>query len=133
MAQVMALPRWRVVAPIRSFDLRVGEQFRKLFQGQPADTTYFDSSFPDVRHVNIPRWSPDELAVLLAKAPSLAKGIAGGGEKLHDLARLVAELISRGTPADAFGLIRSQVELLALYWRKCVGGIGAAAEVCLRP
>ena len=139
-AEVLALPtkRWRVIASIRSFDLRLGEQFRELFEGRPADATFFDPSFSDVRHINIPRWSPDELAVLLAKAPSLAKAIQTGGDKLRDLAlvpfntRLLADLISRGTAADAFGLIGSQVELLALYWRKRVGGIGAPAEVCLR-
>jgi hypothetical protein len=36
---VMALPgdRWRVIASIRSFDLKLGEQFRDLFSGAPPD------------------------------------------------------------------------------------------------
>jgi hypothetical protein len=129
--------RWRVIASIRSFDLRLGERFRELFPGRPADKDFSDASFGDVRHINIPRWSSEELAILLKQAPSLATAIAAGGSKLQDLAlvpfntRLLADLISGGTSADAFGLVRSQVELLSLYWRKRVNGIGAKAEVCL--
>jgi hypothetical protein len=139
-SEVTALPakRWRVVASIRSFDLRLGEQFRELFEGAPADITFSDPAFSNVRHISVPRWSPTELATLLKKAPSLATAIDTGGDKLRDLAlipfntRLLAELISSGISADAFGMVGSQIELLSLYWRKRVVGIGSGAEVCLR-
>ena len=46
--------------------------------------------------------------------------------------RLLAELISDGLSADAFGDIKSQVQLLALYWQRRVEKHGAGAELCLR-
>jgi len=105
MAAVMALPsrRWRVVASIRSFDLRLGEQFRVLFRAAPPNAAFADANFSDVRHINIPPWSDEEFAALRARAPLLDTAIAKGGEKLRDLARvpfntrLLAELITRSS------------------------------------
>jgi hypothetical protein len=129
--------RWRVVASIRTFDLRLGEQFRQLFKGAPPDALFADGSFRDVRHIHVPHWTPEELAQLLKLAPEIATAIESGGKPLHDLAlvpfntRLLADLISGGLPAEDFGEIGSQVELLQLYWRRRVAEHGTAAEQCL--
>lgn len=129
--------RWRVVASIRTFDLRLGEQFRELFQGAPPDARFADGSFRDVRHIHIPYWSPEELGQLLKLAPRIATAIARGGKPLHDLAlvpfntRLLADLISGGLAPEDFGEILSQVQLLQLYWRRRVAQHGTAAEQCL--
>lgn len=45
--RVLALGgRWKVVASIRTFDLRMGIRFRELFPGQPPDADYRDPTFP---------------------------------------------------------------------------------------
>jgi SpoVK/Ycf46/Vps4 family AAA+-type ATPase len=130
--------RWRVVASIRTFDLRLGEQFGQLFQGAPPDALYADGSFRDVRHIHIPHWTPEELEQLLELAPQIATAITRGGKPLRDLAlvpfntRLLADLISGGLPPEDFGGIRSQVQLLQLYWRRRVVKHGTAAEQCLQ-
>ena len=130
--------RWRVIASIRTFDLRLGEQFRQLFRGAPPDARFVDGSFRDVRHIQIPPWTPEELRQLLKLAPQIATAIERGGQPLHDLAlvpfntRLLADLISGGLPPEDFGEIGSQVELLQLYWRRRVAQHGTAAEQCLR-
>jgi hypothetical protein len=130
--------RWRVVASIRTFDLRLGEQFRRLFRGAPPDGLFVDQSFHDVRHIEIPPWTPEELGQLLKLAPKIATAIQKGGQRLHDLAlvpfntRLLADLISGGLPPEDFGEIGSQVGLLQLYWRHRVERHGTAAELCLR-
>ncbi len=136
---VLALPdrRWRVVASIRTFDLRLGQRFRELFAGRVPDRAFADLAFADVRHVHVPPWSADELNDLLAQAPRIGTAIAAGGQRLRDLAlvpfntRLLADLISGGLEPNAFGEINSQVELLALYWRHRVAKHGTAAELCL--
>ncbi len=46
--------------------------------------------------------------------------------------RLLADLISGGLSADAFGDVSLQVQLLALYWRHRVEQYGIGAELCLR-
>jgi hypothetical protein len=130
--------RWRVVASIRTFDLRLGEQFRRLFQGPPPDWRFIDQAFPDVRHIEIPPWTPDELDQLLKLAPKIATAIQKGGQRLRHLAlvpfntRLLADLISGGLSPEDFGEISSQVGLLQLYWRRRVEQHGTAAELCLR-
>jgi hypothetical protein len=138
--EVMALPgnRWRIIASIRSFDLKLGEQFRDLFSGSPPDSGFKDNAFPTVRHINVPVWSDAEFNQLLSQAPTLGTAIAQGGRKLRDLAgvpfntRLLADLLSTGLSASAFGEVRSQVELLAMYWSRRVTPLGNAADLCLR-
>jgi len=130
--------RWRVVASIRTFDLRLGEQFRHLFRGAPPDNQFADESFRDVRHIQVPPWTTDELNEFLKLAPQVATAIEKGGRSLYDLAlvpfntRLLADLISGGLPPEDFGEVSSQVELLQLYWQRRVERHGTAAELCLR-
>jgi len=118
--------------------LKLGEQFRELFSGAPADNDFKDNAFPAVRHINVPAWSEAEFKDLLTKSKPLATAIAQGGAKLRDLAavpfntRLLADLVSTGVPATAFGGVGSQVELLAIYWGRRVVPLGNAADVCLR-
>lgn len=138
-ADVLSLPnrRWRVMASIRSFDLRLGEEFRRLFQGAPPSADYVDASFPNVRHLLIPPWTEHELSDLLRRAPALETAVTSGGERLRQLAlvpfntRLLADLISIGIKPEDFGRVGSQVQLLALYWRHRVEKHGAGAELCL--
>ena len=139
-AEVFDMPgsRWRVVASIRSFDLRLGEQFKTLFEGTPPSNQYVDHAFPAVRHIHVPRWSDGELAQVLEKAPAIATAVTRGGDRLRDLARvpfntrLLADLISGGLSAEAFGEVSHQVQLLALYWQHRVEQHGSGAELCLR-
>jgi hypothetical protein len=126
-----------VIASIRSFDLRMGEQFRLLFRGTPPAADRASKDFADIRHITVPPWSDAEFAALRANAPPLDQAITRGGEKLRDLAhvpfntRLLAELLTNGATPDAFNSIASQVALLALYWRKRVEQHGSGAELCL--
>jgi hypothetical protein len=139
-AEVVDMPdgRWRVIASIRTFDLRLGEQFKSLFQGRPPSNQYVDPAFPNVRHIHVPRWSDEELAEVLEKAPDIATAIDRAGDRLRDLARvpfntrLLADLISGGLSPDSFGDVSLQVQLLALYWRHRVEQHGSGAELCLR-
>jgi hypothetical protein len=129
--------RWKVIASIRSFDLRMGEQFRLLFKGAPPAAAYASKDFADIRHITVPPWNDAEFAALHANAPPLDQAITRGGEKLRDLARvpfntrLLAELITNGATPETFNSVASQVELLALYWRKRVEQHGSGAELCL--
>ncbi len=130
--------RWRVVASIRTFDLRLGEQFRELFRGAPPDAQYAEESFPHVQHICITHWTPEELAQLFERAPEIASAVMYGGHRLHDLAlvpfntRLLADLISSGLSAEAFGEIHSQAQLLERYWDRRVVRHGTSAALCLR-
>jgi hypothetical protein len=129
--------QWHVIASIRTFDLRLGEQFRRLFSGQAPNQEFADPAFPGVVHVHVPQWTPAEFEKLLQEAPNLATAINAGGERLRELAlvpintRLVSDLISGGLAPSAFGEINTQVQLLDLYWSNRVEKHGTGAELCV--
>ena len=129
--------QWHVIASIRTFDLRLGEQFRRLFRGRPPNEEFTDTAFPGVAHIHVPSWTSAEFSQLLQDAPILARAIDAGGERLRELAlvpfntRLLADLISGGLAPTAFGEIQSQVQLLSLYWNHRVEKHGTGAELCI--
>jgi hypothetical protein len=139
-SEVLSMPRkrWRIVASIRSFDLRMGKQLADLFAGKPPDAAYADKAFGAVRHIHVPTWENDELAQLLARAEPIARAVHAGGERLSELARtpfntrLLADLLSGGLQPDAFSKVGTQLQLLDLYWVHRVNKHGIPAEVCLQ-
>jgi energy-coupling factor transporter ATP-binding protein EcfA2 len=138
--ETLALPgsRWKVLASIRSFDLRHGEKFRSLFSGSPPSPEFAAREFSKVRHVEVTPWTKSELDNLLERTPRLASALTSGGQRLQDLAlvpfntQLLAELISDGVEPGALQTLSSQADLLELYWRKRVQDHGPAADSCLR-
>lgn len=136
--RVLALKgRWKVIASIRTFDLRMGVRFRELFKGRPAHAGYQDSTFSMVRHLVVPSWSPEEFQRLLDQAPHLRRALAGVPVKLQQLAmvpfntRLIGELLNSGMTADAFVHLASQAGLLRLYWDHRITPLGVGADACL--
>jgi hypothetical protein len=138
-SEVLKVPgqRWRVIASIRTFDLRMGKQFAALFSGRPPDGTFLDATFPNVRHVHIPLWDEVELQQLLALAPAIDRAVKAGGARLLDLSRtpfntrLLADLVTGGLRPDAFSEVGTQSQLLELYWSHRVDRHGLAASSCL--
>lgn len=137
--RVLALEgRWKVVASIRTFDLRMGIRFRELFPGQPPDTNYRDLTFSTVRHLLVPPWSEHEFEQVLAQAPELATALEDAPAKLRHLAevpfntRLIYELLQSGVVTETLQDLASQAQLLRLFWDHRVVSLGAAAEACLR-
>lgn len=136
--RVLALKgRWKVIASIRTFDLRMGVRFRELFKGRPAHVDYQDSTFLMVRHLAVPSWSPEEFERVLDRAPRLREALAGVPAKLQQLAmvpfntRLIGELLNSGINADAFVHLASQAGLLRLYWDHRITPLGVGADACL--
>lgn len=129
--------RWRVVASIRTFDLRMGQQFRSLFKGTPPVEGLQEPGFGSVRHVRVPAWSQTEFARLLDAAPALAKALAPAPQALRDLAivpfntRLLGDLIKDGLVSTDFSHIGSQAQLLQLYWSYRVERRGARGRACI--
>ncbi|KPF62768.1 hypothetical protein IP69_20145 [Bosea sp. AAP35] len=129
--------RWRVIASIRTFDLRMGQQFRSLFKGTPPVEGLQEPGLASVRHVKVPAWSQTEFARLLDAAPALAKALAPAPEALRDLAivpfntRLLSDLIKEGLVSTDFSHIGSQAQLLQLYWSYRVERRGARGRACI--
>ena len=130
--------RWHVVASIRTFDLRMGQQFRSLFKGSPLSPDLAESEFSNVRHISIPRWSKSELQQLLDQAPTLSAAFASAPPRLRELAtvpfntRLLGELIADNVSMVKLNRVSSQAELLGLYWERRIERHGTPAQLCLR-
>ena len=127
---------WRVVATIRTFDLRLGRQFRALFKDVPPDSNLVETGLDNVRHIRIPPWSDVEFERLRREIPPLDAVLTAAGPKLSDLARvpfntrLLADLVAEGQ--DQLVGIETQVELLARYWEHRVEELGLPARAVLR-
>lgn len=128
--------RWNVVASIRNFDLRMGQQLRALFKGTPPEASFADPSFSNVQHIQVPPWSEAEFDQLLQQSPALATCLGQTPPRLRDLAmvpfntRLLSELIS-GDAIKNLDLVSSQADLLHLYWEHRVVGHGFQARSSL--
>lgn len=127
-------PRWRVVTSIREFDLQHSRDAQRLFAGDPHE--HFKSSrFTDVRHLQIPLLSDEELGQVRVQAPALGAELDRGGDSLTLLARnlfnlrLLAELVELTTDLAALTSVTTQIELLNLYWELRAEGPGDEAPL----
>jgi hypothetical protein len=124
---VVAAPesRWRVVASIRVFDLRYSQDLQSIFKrpfDEVAPAKFQDATFPNIRHVHVPRFSSEELVGLRRLAPELNPVFEAGTASLIELLaipfnlRLVAELLSSDLSQPDLSAIETQVGLLSQYW-----------------
>lgn len=137
---VEAKGRWRVVASIRKFDLRYGVELQQLFaDSQP--TEFIDFEFRQVRHLNVPRLTDEELEQVGSQSPELLELVNEAPAEFRELLsvpfnlRLLAELLSSGVSVSELTPISTQIELLDLYWNYRVmrsDGLGDARESILR-
>ena len=130
--------RWRVVASIRTFDLRMGRKFKTLFKGRPPIPELREVGLETVRHVRVPSWSRAEFENLLSRSRPLALALERSPLRLRELAmvpfntRLIGELIKDGSMNADFSRIDTQADLLRIYWDHRVEGHGAPALDCIR-
>jgi hypothetical protein len=117
--------RWKVVASIRVFDLRYSQELQSIFR-RPLDETapkcFQDSLFWNLRHAQVPRFSPLELKEIRARAPELDPVFESTTPALRELLdipfnlRLVAEMLSSDLNSSELSAIETQVGLLRQYW-----------------
>ena len=129
--------RWRVVASIRSFDLQMGQEIRRLFEGTPPVVELSDGKFGGVRHVSVPGWTDTEFAMALDRVPALRAALTHAPRDLVELAgvpfntNLIGELLEDGIDAVRLVEVASQAQLLRLYWEHRIKGYGTPGQVCL--
>jgi hypothetical protein len=111
-----------------------------MFWGAPP-TSFKDPEFGSVRHVNVPRFSEEELEEVWRQAPGLRELRDSAGEELREILRvpfnlrLLGELLSEGVHVSELTPISTQLELLQEYWGHRVTGDdrqGDAREFVLR-
>jgi len=124
--------RWNVVASIREYDARYSRELANMFKGTPpkgSAAALVGGPFARVRHMVIGRLTDDELQQISALgAPELASFLKSASTEVAKLLhnpfnlRLAAELLNGGTDPLAIQDVRTQLELLDLYWLERVRG-----------
>lgn len=132
LADDLAATRWRIVATIRTFDLKHSQRWQQMFPGTPAAPSAADPALTRVRHLVVGDLADDELAVLRTASPRLAALLDQAGPRLRNLLAnpfnidLAGQLLSEdGTD---FSRIHSRAELLDHYWRRRIGDGPAALD-----
>ena len=135
--------RWNVVASIREYDARYSRKWADIFKGTPPEgpvSALADEPFARMCHIVVGRLTDNELQQISELgAPELAwfleSASAAVAELLHTPfnLRLAAELLDRGTDPQAIQDVRTQLDLLDLYWQERVlGDDKHSREIVLR-
>jgi hypothetical protein len=123
LARALSKTRWRIVATIRTFDLKHGPQWRAMFAGGPAAASP-DEELADVRHLVVGDLTDKELAPLRQASPRLADLLDQAGPRLRALLAnpfnldLAGRLLTESR-ADLL-TVHSRVDLLDRYWQSRV-------------
>ncbi|MFF2079132.1 hypothetical protein ACFVXG_30810 [Kitasatospora sp. NPDC058162] len=116
--------RWRVIATVRSFDIKNNRSWRQAFHGAPVDPARADSSLAGTRHLLVDDLTDPEIAPVRAASPVLDAVFAQPNTHLARLLRnpfnlrLAAELVQ--DPNASLAAIISQLDLLNSYWERRV-------------
>jgi hypothetical protein len=127
--------RWRVVASVRTYDLRYGQEIQQIFRvpfGEERLDRFQHQDFPFIRHVSVPRFDPSELAKIFVQSPDIELVYQAASEGLKELLtspfnlRLVADLLSSNLSHGEISAIQTHMALLEEYWLHRV--VKSAAE-----
>ncbi|WP_431947229.1 hypothetical protein [Micromonospora marina] len=122
LAQALARTRWRVVATIRSFDLKHGRAWQRMFPGEPIDQQWADPGLAHVRHAIVADLTAEELRPLRAASPQLSELIDTADRRLRGLLTnpfnldMAAHLLRSGV-MPSLTSINSRADLLHSYWQ----------------
>ncbi|WP_394809408.1 hypothetical protein [Nitrosomonas sp.] len=136
--EVIALPDWKVIASVRTFDLRLGKEWRSLFAGKAPSPEHSDKNFSNVRHIHVGLLDEQEKDDIALKSPSLSQAIKAAGPRVEALTQnpfnlgLVADLLKTGLTPESLTQVRTRGQLLEAYWQQRITELGTPATVALR-
>ena len=119
-------PAWRILASIRTFDLRNDDRLGRLFMTDPSkavESRWTTGEFSAIRHLAAGRLTDSEIDQLAAPAPELFDVATTFPQPLQELARvpfnlrLLAELVQADLSKTQLRRIDGQVGLLEAYWK----------------
>jgi hypothetical protein len=126
----LAGSRWRVLATVRTFDVRNSSVLRDAFAGQPvsAEPGRVHPRLAGVRHLLVGDLTDEELDTMLPRAPALAEFVSRAAPELRALLRnpfnlrLASRLVveASGADRDRLAAVRTRLGLLDAYWERRV-------------
>lgn len=133
--------RWNVVASVRSYDVRQGTEWARLFRGHPPDPAHAAPEFRNVRHILVATLTDPEFAQVTVFSSTLKGLYDAASVQLRGLLRnifnlrLLAELVEAGIVTSELTAITTQAQLLDTYWKHRIrraDGNHDARELALR-
>jgi hypothetical protein len=118
--------RWTVLASIRTFDLRYSPRLQDVFRHAGAAPEFTAAEFAGVHHLHVPGLDDHELAQAGEAFPPIAALLDAAPQALRELVRnpfnlaRLAELLQIGAPEAELRPLRTQLQLLDVYWRRRV-------------
>jgi hypothetical protein len=117
--------RWKVLASVRTYDLRYGQEIQQIFRvsfNEEHLDKFQHPDFPFIRHVLVPRFDSSELDRIFVQSPDIALVYQAANPSLQDLLkspfnlRLVADLLSSNLSHGEISAIETHMALLEQYW-----------------
>jgi hypothetical protein len=118
-ANALRRTRWRIVATIRTFDLKHGPRWRQMFRGDSVDHAYADLDLSSTRHIVVADLTDAELAPLRAASPQLDKLI-------DDIGGRVGELLTNPFSLDLAAQLVASLGRLTLH----PSAVGSTSFIC---
>ena len=118
--------RWHVAASVRTFDLRHNRQLRAAVPAHTAAAEHALAEFAEVEHFHVGDLSDQELSQLEQIAPAVGAVLEKAPQTLRRLVAnpfnlsLLARLVQRQVEVAALRPLRTQLQLLELYWTEVV-------------
>jgi hypothetical protein len=122
--------RWNIVASVREYDLRNNRNLQALFEGEPL-SAFMDDRFSKVRHVKIDRLSSSEIAQV-SEADESIRAVIENVPRVRELVgnpfnlNLLCKLIDQNHPNFELRSVRTQIDLLRMYWEDQVRTVSLA-------
>jgi hypothetical protein len=116
--------RWRVIASIRTFDLKYSPELQDIFR-RPFDHArpdYQNSRFANLNHVSVPVFTGSEIEEICSKIPAVAIVLLEATPQFAELLRipfnlrLLCELLHAGMSIGDLTGLHTQTALLNRYW-----------------
>jgi hypothetical protein len=114
--------RWRIIVSVRVYDAKKSLALQELFPSAGHSVGPFQDSGISCRHLSIPQLSEDEVAQVVGTIADLPPVYAAASPEFRALLRipfnlwLVERLLERAGAQSELTSVRSEIELLNLFW-----------------
>ena len=126
---IQELSTWNVVVTVRTYDAKKSQELLDLF-GNPYDTDLLQYHNTEIlcRHFKIPSLNQAELQQAFDQIPYLESVYQSGSEDFRHLLKnpfnlwLLEKILKTPQDVPHFSHIRSEVQLLGLFWQRRIEG-----------
>ena len=116
--------RWKVIASIRSFDLKYSPELQEIFRKENSlqRLEHESERFWSLNHVSIPVFTQEEMKEIRQQIPRVEQVIQASSNEFREILRtpfnlrLLCELVVSGLSVEDLTALHTQTALLNSYW-----------------